>query len=273
MRFVRGGELFTHLRQVTRFPEERARFYAIQVAMALGHLHSKNIIYRDLKPENILMDEDGYVCLTDFGLAKVIEGNQQAFSFCGTPDYLAPEILVERGHSFPVDWWALGILTYEMIVGFPPFYTGQQNNNKMFELIKKKAVYFPDEQRHNISMSENCRAFISKVSININAKLIMFFGNFSFWRKIPQIVSVPAVDSRKYSNTLGLLNSIMKRSLLSVSRLQFALSLVLTSLMLVSSTLHSHKSPQKSPWLKQQPSARSLTTNVSSITSDRINFT
>ena len=79
------------------------------------------------------MDEDGYVCLTDFGLAKVLEGNQQAYSFCGTPDYLAPEILVERGHSFPVDWWALGILTYEMIVGFPPFYTGQQNNNKMFE--------------------------------------------------------------------------------------------------------------------------------------------
>jgi serum/glucocorticoid-regulated kinase 2 len=124
MKFVRGGELFSHLRQVSRFPEDRAKFYAVQVAMALGHLHTKKIIYRDLKPENILMDEDGYVCLTDFGLAKVLEGNAQAYSFCGTPDYLAPEILVERGHSFPVDWWALGVLTYEMIVGFPPFYTG-----------------------------------------------------------------------------------------------------------------------------------------------------
>merc|ERR1719464_714875 len=163
MRFVRGGELFMHLRQVTRFPEERAKFYSMQVAMALGHLHKKKIIYRDLKPENILMDDDGYICLTDFGLAKILEGNAQAYSFCGTPDYLAPEILVEKGHTFPVDWWALGILTYEMIVGFPPFYTGTNNNSKMYELIKKKAVYFPDPQRHNIQMSADCKDFISKL--------------------------------------------------------------------------------------------------------------
>ena len=163
MRFVRGGELFMHLRQVTRFPEERARFYAIQVAMALGHMHKKNIIYRDLKPENILMDEDGYICLTDFGLAKILENNEKAYSFCGTPDYLAPEILAETGHAFAVDWWSLGILTYEMIVGFPPFYTGTNNNSKMYELIKKKAVYFPDPQRHNIQMSEECKDFITKL--------------------------------------------------------------------------------------------------------------
>lgn len=75
MRFVRGGELFTHLRSASRFNEERARFYAIQVAISLGHLHQKKIIYRDLKPENILLDSDGYICLTDFGLAKILEGN------------------------------------------------------------------------------------------------------------------------------------------------------------------------------------------------------
>ena len=120
----------------------------MQVAMALGHLHDQNIIYRDLKPENILMDHDGYICLTDFGLAKQMDGGAAAFSFCGTPDYLAPEILQETGHTYPVDWWALGILTYEMIVGFPPFYTGNNNNSKMYELIKKKQVYFPDPQRH-----------------------------------------------------------------------------------------------------------------------------
>lgn len=164
MRFVRGGELFMHLRNATRFPEERARFYAAQVALSIGHLHKKSIIYRDLKPENILMDDSGYICLTDFGLAKILQGNAQAYSFCGTPEYLAPEILNEKGHSFPVDWWALGILTYEMIVGFPPFYTGSNNNLKMYELIRKKPVYFPDPQRHKIKMSDECKDFISKVS-------------------------------------------------------------------------------------------------------------
>ena len=162
-----------HLRNATRFPEERARFYAAQVALSIGHLHKTSIIYRDLKPENILMDDTGYICLTDFGLAKILQGNAQAYSFCGTPEYLAPEILNEKGHSFPVDWWALGILTYEMIVGFPPFYTGSNNNLKMYELIRKKPVYFPDPQRHKIKMSDECKDFISKVHL---FSLILFLA-------------------------------------------------------------------------------------------------
>jgi len=164
MKFVRGGELFMHLRKARNFTEQRAKFYSIIVAIALGHLHSKKIIYRDLKPENILMEEDGYICLTDFGLAKILEQNEQAHSFCGTPEYLAPEILEEVGHAFPVDWWALGILTYEMIVGFPPFYTGSNGNNnqKMYDLIKKKPVFFPDAKKHGIAMSAECKDFITK---------------------------------------------------------------------------------------------------------------
>ena len=106
------------------------------------------------------MQEDGYICLTDFGLAKILEQNEQAYSFCGTPEYLAPEILNETGHAFPVDWWALGILTYEMIVGFPPFYTGNSNNQKMYDLIKTKPVFFPDAKKHGIHMSDNCKDFI-----------------------------------------------------------------------------------------------------------------
>ena len=169
MELVKGKTLSDYLldKKTQRIPENECQLILYGVMCAIKYLHSKGIVHRDLKPENILMDEDGYICLTDFGLAKVLEGNQQAYSFCGTPDYLAPEILVERGHSFPVDWWALGILTYEMIVGFPPFYTGTQNNTKMYELIKKKAVYFPDEQRHNIAMSENCKNFITRVSAPI----------------------------------------------------------------------------------------------------------
>ena len=150
-----------HLRRARKFPENRAKFYTYQVAMALGHLHAQKIVYRDLKPENILFDEDGYLALTDFGLAKTLKPDELAQSFCGTPEYLAPEIINEVGHSFPVDWWALGILAYEMIIGFPPFYTGAHaNNNKMYELIKNKEPCFPDAKRHGIALSEDAVDFI-----------------------------------------------------------------------------------------------------------------
>ena len=125
MRFVRGGEFHTYLSRIQsdppRFPEEHARFYAIQVALAIGHLHNIKIVYRDLKAKNILMDEDGYICLTDFGMAKILQKDEQTKTKVGTRDYVAPEVLTGWGYSFPVDWWTLGILTYEMVVGFPPF--------------------------------------------------------------------------------------------------------------------------------------------------------
>jgi len=95
------------------------RFYAAQVAIMFEYMHSKNIIYRDLKPENILIDEEGYLKLTDFGFAKFCEG--KTYTLCGTPEYLAPEVLLNKGHSKPVDWWTLGILTYEMVAGIDPF--------------------------------------------------------------------------------------------------------------------------------------------------------
>ena len=93
------------------------------MAIAIGHLHSKKILYRDLKPENILLEADGYICLTDFGMAKQLGNSEIAESYCGTSQYLAPEMLNSEKYSYTVDWWSLGILTYEMIVGFPPFYT------------------------------------------------------------------------------------------------------------------------------------------------------
>jgi len=107
------------------------------------------------------MDEDGYIRLADFGLAKVIQDDKLAMSFCGTPEYLAPEIISGEGHNHAVDWWSIGILIYEMIVGFPPFY--HKNQNTMYELISKYPVRFPDPDKHKIPMSEECKDLINRM--------------------------------------------------------------------------------------------------------------
>jgi RAC serine/threonine-protein kinase/serum/glucocorticoid-regulated kinase 2 len=140
--FLSGGELFFHLSKEFKFDNSRARFYVAELALAIGYLHSKDIIYRDLKPENVVLDGEGHVQLTDFGLAKKnITINSPTKTFCGTPEYLAPEILRGKGYSKPVDWWSLGILFYEMLVGIPPFYA--ENMNEMYDLILKAPLKFP----------------------------------------------------------------------------------------------------------------------------------
>ncbi len=150
-----------HLRKARNFSEARTKFYAITVAIGLGHLHSKKIIYRDLKPENILMDEDGYVCLTDFGLAKILDTNEQAFSFCGTPEYLAPEMINQSGHDKGVDWWALGVLIYEMLIGVTPFFN--KNKNMLLNKIKNSKVVFPDRKKYKIDYSDVLMDLIVKL--------------------------------------------------------------------------------------------------------------
>ena len=101
-----------NLRTEKIFKEDKVRFYAASIGIALDYLHNHGIIYRDIKPENILIGEDGYLKLIDFGMAKMVQGNEKAESFCGTPEYLAPEILLNKGHGKPVDWWSFYFILY-----------------------------------------------------------------------------------------------------------------------------------------------------------------
>uniref|UniRef100_A0A5K3FSC9 Protein kinase domain-containing protein n=1 Tax=Mesocestoides corti TaxID=53468 RepID=A0A5K3FSC9_MESCO len=157
LEFVNGGELFSLLRregkfkrklsfgwdcfsrQLVKLREDTARFYGSQVVLALEYLHSMDIAYRDLKPENLLIDRRGYLKLTDFGFAKIVKG--RTWTLCGTPEYLAPEIILSKGYSRAVDWWAVGVLIFEMIAGYPPFFAEQAL--QVYEKIVAGKVRFP----------------------------------------------------------------------------------------------------------------------------------
>jgi len=116
-----GGEVWTILRDKGMFDEVTTRFYLASVVYALEYLHKKGIVYRDLKPENLLLGVDGYVKLVDFGFSKKLELGNKTWTFCGTPEYVAPEIILNKGHDKAVDFWSLGCLMYELLTGTPPF--------------------------------------------------------------------------------------------------------------------------------------------------------
>uniref|UniRef100_A0A7N6AZY0 non-specific serine/threonine protein kinase n=1 Tax=Anabas testudineus TaxID=64144 RepID=A0A7N6AZY0_ANATE len=142
MEYVNGGELFFHLSRERVFSEERTRFYGAEIVSALDYLHSAKIVYRDLKLENLMLDKDGHIKITDFGLCKEnITDAATMKTFCGTPEYLAPEVLEDNDYGRAVDWWGLGVVTYEMMCGRLPFYN--QDHEKLFELILMEDIKLP----------------------------------------------------------------------------------------------------------------------------------
>ncbi|KAF7251505.1 RAC-alpha serine/threonine-protein kinase, partial [Varanus komodoensis] len=143
MEYANGGELFFHLSRERVFSEDRARFYGAEIVSALDYLHSeKNVVYRDLKLENLMLDKDGHIKITDFGLCKEgIKDGATMKTFCGTPEYLAPEVLEDNDYGRAVDWWGLGVVMYEMMCGRLPFYN--QDHEKLFELILMEEIRFP----------------------------------------------------------------------------------------------------------------------------------
>lgn len=156
MDFCAGGELFYHLHNVGRLTEQQAKFYFAEIVLGIEYLHRHSIIYRDLKPENVLLDIDGHVRIADFGLSKGgITLASTTTSFCGSPEYMSPEMLQQAGHTLTVDFYSLGALVYEMILGLPPYYS--TNHEEMYKRILLEPLNIPN------SISRPLRSLLSKL--------------------------------------------------------------------------------------------------------------
>lgn len=167
MEYAGGGELFYHLSQERKFSEEKTKFYGAEIVSALGYLHDHEIIYRDLKLENLLLGRDGHIKIADFGLCKDnIRFTDTTRTFCGTPEYLSPEVIEDNHYGRAVDWWSLGVLLYEMMCGSLPF--NNRTTDLLFREILLKQVSFPANL--SSSLSEPAKSFLTGLLIKDPAK-------------------------------------------------------------------------------------------------------
>ncbi len=144
LEYCHGGELFSYLRRSRKFDFNLCQFYTAEIACAIHHMHELHIAYRDIKPENILLNRAGHIRLCDFGFSKIVD--DRTFTLCGTPEYLAPEVINGDGHGLAVDWWALGVLIFEMSNGYPPFYG--DNPFTVYKKILSGSLSFPISANH-----------------------------------------------------------------------------------------------------------------------------
>jgi protein kinase A len=204
--YVCGGELFTCLRRYQRFPNNVAKFYAAEVIVAFDYLHSMDIIYRDLKPENILLDNTGHIKIIDFGFAKYVP--DITYTLCGTPEYLAPEAVQMKAYGKSVDWYTLGILIYEMLCGFPPFY--DEDRLKLYKKIIAGKVYWPDHinpvvknlLKHLIT-SDLTNRYGNLKGGSVDIKNHLWFAGV-VWDKVARLdISPPFIPNVRYEGDAG----------------------------------------------------------------------
>ena len=150
--FIKGGDLYHKLKTDKFLKEDLVKFYSAQIIIALQYLHDLGIAYRDLKPENILLNEDGYIKLCDFGASVKLHGTEKDYNFAGSPEYASPEMINYQGHTVMTDWWSLGILIYEMLYGFTPFFN--LDKDRMYDLIINGSISFPEYYTNNENNEE-----------------------------------------------------------------------------------------------------------------------
>jgi len=193
---ILGGELFGYLRRMKKFSLPTARFYCACVASAFTYLHDKKIVYRDLKPENLMFDVDGYVKVVDFGFAKIV--TDRTWTLCGTPDYLAPEVIQNKGHNCSADWWSFGVLVYECLVGAAPFEA--EDPMDIYNNILEGAIafpwFFPEDAKLMIEGLLDRNPISRLGSLGLGALEIIendFFGDLSFAELERRTVPAPYI--------------------------------------------------------------------------------